>query len=166
CTLPIDIVLAASDGKQFGAHRRNLELYSEGFPPSTLGDSSEAAGASTKAEIAELPERPEVVELVLRYMHNTRQPRLDDLGFDVFEDLAEAVEKYSIYSAMEICRVFMERHMHEHPTEALTYAYKHEYHKLANKAAPYTLDWKLNAAQRALGSAFIGWVSAPSSVNV
>ncbi|KAE9387726.1 hypothetical protein BT96DRAFT_1078971 [Gymnopus androsaceus JB14] len=32
CTLATDIVLRSSDGVRFGAHTRNLEIYSDGFP--------------------------------------------------------------------------------------------------------------------------------------
>ncbi|PFH48561.1 hypothetical protein AMATHDRAFT_5703 [Amanita thiersii Skay4041] len=93
CPLPVDIVLTSSDGKCFGVHRKN-ELYSVGFPPCPLRDSLEAAEETMNTDIAELPEQAEAIKLVLLYMHNTRQPQLDDVGFDLFKYLAEAVEKF------------------------------------------------------------------------
>ncbi|PFH48555.1 hypothetical protein AMATHDRAFT_149622 [Amanita thiersii Skay4041] len=60
------------------------------------------------ANTAELQERAEIIELILHYMHNTPQPQLDDVSYQVLQDLAKVAEKYLTYSAMEICRSFIE----------------------------------------------------------
>lgn len=93
----VDIVLKSSDGELFGAHQRNLELYTEGFP----------IAGSSDAEPVSLNETADVLRLVLRYTHHTRQPVLDGIPFALLESLAAAAEKYMIYSAMETCRVQM-----------------------------------------------------------
>lgn len=64
------------------------------------------AGGSTipkQQEVVPLTERAEVLELMLQYMYLQRQPDLRNVKFDVLKDLAEAVEKYEIYSAMGVC---------------------------------------------------------------
>jgi len=57
--------------------------------------------------VARLHEKSDIVSLILRYMHNARQPDLSEVPFRILSALAEAVEKYKIYSAMEVCKVHM-----------------------------------------------------------
>jgi hypothetical protein len=40
-------------------------------------------------------------------MHNARQPNLSKLPFPTLELLAEAVEKYMVFSAMQVCMMHM-----------------------------------------------------------
>jgi hypothetical protein len=96
--LTVDVVLKSSDGELFGAHQRNLEMYTEGFP---------IAGSTVVSDPVSLEETAEVLHLLLRYTHHIRLPRLDKISFVLLVSLAEAVEKYMIYSAMETCRMQM-----------------------------------------------------------
>lgn len=130
CTLTVDVVLESSDGVLFGAHQRNLETYTEGFP---------IPGSAMVSGQVSLQETAEILRLILRYTHNVRVPRLDEISFDFLASLAEAVEKYMIYSAMEFCRVKMENAMGDHPNEIFVYSVKHNYPDLADKAAKLTL---------------------------
>lgn len=104
CSLPVDFLFEAENGTHFGAHRRNLELYSGAFQP--LVDVA-PVDFESGFQVMRVTERRGVVSLMLRYMHNHWQPMIDKLGFDVLKDLAEAVEKYEIYSAIEVCRFRM-----------------------------------------------------------
>lgn len=101
CSFPVDVILQSSDGVIFGAHSANLEMYSSAFPPA-------AFGPPTLDDIVLLPEPSEIVSLLLQYMHHHRQPDSSKIPFTVLEGLAEAVEKYVIYSAMEVCKIRME----------------------------------------------------------
>lgn len=83
----------------FGAHQRNLENFSDSFP---------LAGSTTVDEVVVLEEKADVLRLMLQFMHNTRQPNLGEVSFSILAPLAEAVEKYMIYSAMQICHTHME----------------------------------------------------------
>jgi hypothetical protein len=58
-------------------------------------------------DIPILEETAEVIEIMLQFMHHTRQPDISKLEFDLLLSLAEAVEKYMIYSAMAICNVYI-----------------------------------------------------------
>ncbi|KAF8176940.1 hypothetical protein BJ912DRAFT_986440 [Pholiota molesta] len=131
CLVPIDIVLQSSDGIQFGTHLNNLQQYSEGFPL--------AESVMVDADIPILEETAEVIEIMLQFMHHTRQPDISKLEFDLLLSLAEAVEKYMIYSAMAICNVYISLNVKDHPFDALVYSVKHDYPELADKAAPLTL---------------------------
>lgn len=92
-----DIQLESSDGTLFKVHRANLEMHSQVF--------ADAAGSTiaSKEEIVRLTEPAEVLELMLQYMYLQRQPDLEEVQFQVLAGLAEAVEKYSVYSAMGVC---------------------------------------------------------------
>jgi hypothetical protein len=94
--------LRSSDGVQYGAHSTNLEIYSGGFPPATL------MNAPDPGEIVQMPEMSAVLKLLLQYMHNDRQPDSSKIPFKVLCPLAEAVEKYMVFSAMEVCKIRMQ----------------------------------------------------------
>jgi len=128
CILDIDLVLKASNDLIFGAHKRNLELYSEGFPI--------AQGTSSDNEVIILSEGGLVLRLLLEFMHNTLQPDLSNLTFSTLALFAEAVEKYMVFSAMQVCKMHMEKAIKSHPFEVFLYAVKHNYGGLADNAAP------------------------------
>ena len=98
CYLSIDLVLQSSDGVRFGAHKMNLEQYSAGFP---------TADSTVFDNIVTLSEKASVLGPLLHFMHNTRQPDLSKLSFDTLGLLAEAVEKYMVFSAMQVCNIYM-----------------------------------------------------------
>jgi hypothetical protein len=120
CLLKIDIILKSSNGLYFGSHAKNLELYSEAFPHAEFSNTG-----SPLPEIVLLPESSDVLSLLLHYMHKQRQPKSSGLKFDVLCRLAEASEKYMVFSAIEVCKiqmksVLMSSHVNFHsnlPTE-------------------------------------------------
>ncbi|KIJ94847.1 hypothetical protein K443DRAFT_134593 [Laccaria amethystina LaAM-08-1] len=113
------------------AHSTNLEIYSGGFPPATL------MNAPDPGEIVQMPEMSAVLKLLLQYMHNDRQPDSSKIPFKVLCPLAEAVEKYMVFSAME---VFSREAIPQHPVEVLYYSVKHDYPELAKIALPLTVS--------------------------
>ncbi|TFK70764.1 hypothetical protein BDN72DRAFT_818421 [Pluteus cervinus] len=151
CTLPIDVVIKTSDAKYFGTHLQNLESYGEGFPPASLGKRK-------RVNYMDIEEDSDVLSLMLDFMHKQPQPDLQQLQIKVLVRLAEAAEKYLIYSAISICRVMIGNRIPEAPLEILGYAIKHNYHNIANKAAPLSLESSWNDARRELGaSGLILW---------
>lgn len=98
--MPTDVVLRSTDGLVFGAHAKNLETFSDGFP---IADHT----AHPIEETVQLSETSEVLSLLLKFMHHKKQPDCDKLDFKVLSGLAEAVEKYGVYSAMEYCAILM-----------------------------------------------------------
>jgi hypothetical protein len=91
--LTIDVVLKSSDGELFGAHQRNL---TDGFLI--------AVSSIDTSDPVSLEETADVLGLVLRFMHNIRTPALDTIPFTLLVPLADAVEKYTMYLPMDICR--------------------------------------------------------------
>ena len=99
CTLSADIVLVSSDGHRFGTHRKSLGDFTGGFPLEIL---------PANGEEVQMPDlNTEALALFLQYIHHHRQPDLSAVAFRPLSQLAEAVEKYDVYSATEICRVQM-----------------------------------------------------------
>lgn len=101
CSSTVDIVLQAADGSKFGAHAHNLQLFSGGFPTpdSVIVDIT---------EIVPLPEAASVIRLMLGFMHHGPLPDLESERFETIAKLADAAEKYIIYSAMAVCKPSME----------------------------------------------------------
>ena len=99
CNISVDITLKSIDEITFGAHQKNLEFYSQGFP---------IAGSTVATEVVQLQEKADVLRIMLIFMHNTRLPDLNKLEFSIISPLAEAAEKYMIYSAIALCRIKME----------------------------------------------------------
>lgn len=83
----------------FAVHRRNLDTHSEGLsaPPVTHSGS----------DIVDLSESSEVLDVLFQYIYPRPQPELSGLDIDILAGLAEAVEKYQIYAAMQICKAEM-----------------------------------------------------------
>ena len=98
CPFPIDTVVRTSDDVEFGAHAANLLKYSDAFP----GMDVRAGHATIRLE-----ETAEVVDILLRFMHGGRQPALSALAVETLAALAAAVERYQVYSAVELCKAHM-----------------------------------------------------------
>ena len=103
----------------------------------------------------------EALSLFLQYTHHHRQPDLSTLSFKCLTQLAEAVEKYDVYSATEICKMHMRYvffrstplqspkvrvaspHVENHCVEIFQYASKHGYRKLMDDAALIAVQKKI-----------------------
>jgi hypothetical protein len=84
----------------FKFHKKHIEVYSGAFAGADQF-------ASSPTELVELTETSEVLEALLGLMSLQRRPDLTDLPFEVMAPLAEAVEKYQVFSAMPICEMSM-----------------------------------------------------------
>ncbi|KAJ7102843.1 hypothetical protein C8R44DRAFT_945641 [Mycena epipterygia] len=154
CTLDADVLLRSSDGVIYEAHSKNLEIYSGGFPPSNF------ATGSDKREVVQVTEPSSVLALLLQYVHNQRQPDSSQFEFKTLAGLAEAAEKYMVYSAMEILG-FDSSSISTHPLPVLAYATKHGYSKLRDAAAPGTISTSFENVAYVLQDmpdALIAWV--------
>lgn len=93
------MTISSSDGVLFKLHRKNLELHSEGFPGTDIPVQNN--------EMVLLTEKASTLELLFQYMYREHQPDLSKLEPDEIAELAEASEKYMVFPAMEICKVYM-----------------------------------------------------------
>ncbi|KAJ7142455.1 hypothetical protein C8R44DRAFT_760689 [Mycena epipterygia] len=126
-----DVVFQSCDGTLFGIHRPNLQTNTEGFPPPEI---------NTRDEVVPLSESAPTLELLFQFIYPRRHPALDETAFADLAALAEAAEKYQVFSAMNICRIRMRDVLPDHAPEVLAYAAKHDYPFLVSEAAPFTFD--------------------------
>jgi hypothetical protein len=98
--LDADIALRSSDGVLFKFYKKQLEAHSGAF-------AGAEAFVSKPGEETELPESSEVLEILLQFMSLQHPPDLRGLQFPVLMQLAEAVEKYQVFSAMFACHISM-----------------------------------------------------------
>ena len=90
-----DVIFESADGVLLHIHRKNLEICTGAFPPSEI---------PTNEEHVLLSESGETLELLFKFVYPARHPGLEDFGIDVVAPLAEAAEKYEVYSAMNVCQ--------------------------------------------------------------
>ena len=91
-----DVTFQSSDGVLFLIHRKNLEAITGAFPGPEF---------STGGEIVPLTEPAKVLEIMFQFIYPRRHPTLEKLNFELILAVAEAVEKYEIFSAMKTCEV-------------------------------------------------------------
>ncbi|KAJ7063680.1 hypothetical protein C8F01DRAFT_87217 [Mycena amicta] len=167
-----DIAFRSSDQTIFRIHTKNLETHAEGFPPTAFAaahrpsltpspssSSSQSSSSNTDLEIVDLTERAETLELLFQYIYPRRQPDLTVLPFPVLADLAEAAEKYQVYAAMDICRIFMGNGLQDNALTVLNYAVRHDYLEIADEAAPLTISLPLDEIGKHMHANYMGsWI--------
>ena len=55
--------------------------------------------------VIHFPEKSVILDLLFQFCYPERHPGLNDLAFDILAELAEAAEKYKMFSAISICRI-------------------------------------------------------------
>ena len=63
--------------------------------------------------VIQLPEKSTILDLLFQFCYPERHPELNDLAFDILAELAEAAEKYKVFSAVGICRIAMKCDNHD-----------------------------------------------------
>ncbi|KAI0072694.1 hypothetical protein K474DRAFT_343223 [Panus rudis PR-1116 ss-1] len=148
---PADITLRSSDGEDFRVCRNNLETCSEGFigPPSCAN-----------SEVVWLTESSDVLRLLLQFMgQDLKVPDLKTLPFAKLAELSEAVEKYQVHKAIDICESHIENAAAQ-PIEVLTYALKHDHRSTADAAARETIRMEVSDVLNTLPPEYhVYWVS-------
>ncbi|KAJ7189071.1 hypothetical protein C8R46DRAFT_1056528 [Mycena filopes] len=142
CAADADIVVASSDNVYFKLHRKNLELHSDIF--ANAGDTTEKKVAIQ--DVVHLTEPADVLDLLFQYMYRQPQPVLKEFSFELCAKLAEAAEKYLVYSAMPATKLRMQASVVEHPLEVLNYAARHNHTELADEAAKQSMSRRVAQA--------------------
>jgi len=110
-------------------------------------------------ETIQLPESASVLKLLFQFMRHQRQPNMSAVPFSVMAPFAEAVEKYDVFPATEVCRVYMTAAIPDHSVEVLAYALKHDIQDVVDVAAPMTIGKSLDVIQAAIPIEFVlPWV--------
>ena len=106
CQLIVDIVLKSSDGVLIGAHKANLESFTEGLLPSD--------GASDSKKRVDLEENAGALKPLMQFAHRVPYPDLYSTPRQTLFGLANAAEKYKVYSAMAVANACI-RYVLRHP---------------------------------------------------
>ncbi|KAJ6483872.1 hypothetical protein C8R47DRAFT_1281501 [Mycena vitilis] len=147
------MTIQSSDGVLFKVHRKHLEVHSDIFAD------AENTTRPDSDEIVALTETADVLDLLFQYMYRQPQPDLNGVDFATFAGLAEAAEKYVVYSALGWCRMRMKDSVTAHPLEVLLYAARHGPANLANEAALLSMGCGFAVAIDTLPpDIFKGWV--------
>jgi hypothetical protein len=88
--------VSSCDDVLFNLHRKNLEVHS-----AILAD---ARNVENDEEPVHLTESSNVLDLLFQFMYPQPQPDLKLVEFATVAALAEAAEKYVVYSALGWCR--------------------------------------------------------------
>ncbi|KAJ7166643.1 hypothetical protein C8R46DRAFT_1094959 [Mycena filopes] len=151
CFPDSDLTVASSDNVLFKVHHKNLSVNSDVL----AGTRPE----NKDGEVVPLPETADVLELLFQYMYPQPQPDLTGLEFAVLAGLAEAAEKYSVYSARGWCSIKMKDSAAEHPLQVLEYAVKHGQPDLATEAAQHSIPISVAEALDVLThDTFVKWI--------
>lgn len=90
-----EITFRSGDGVLFCIHRKYLETHTESFPGHEI--------LVRPDEIVDLPESGEVLAIIFDLVYPRKQPDIEEMAFELVIHVAEAVEKYQIFSAMKAC---------------------------------------------------------------
>ncbi|KAJ7146994.1 hypothetical protein C8R44DRAFT_724686 [Mycena epipterygia] len=149
-----DITIISSDGVLFKLHRMNLKVHSVVF-----GGADSTTLPENGDEPVQLSETSDVLDLLFQFMYPQLQPELEKLGFEICAGLAEAVEKYIVYSALRWCRMKMSDSIPDHPFEVLNYALKHGHVDIADEAARQSMGHGVANAMKLLApDTFKTWI--------
>ncbi|KAJ6453841.1 hypothetical protein C8R47DRAFT_928611, partial [Mycena vitilis] len=100
------------------------------------------AEIATHEEICPLwAESSSTLEMLSRFIYPRRPLALHDLAFAEVASLAEAAEKYQVFSAMNICHLRMREFLPGHAAEVLSYAAN--YPIVVAEVAPLLFDISL-----------------------
>ncbi|KAG6816662.1 hypothetical protein H0H87_004022 [Tephrocybe sp. NHM501043] len=144
-----DIVFCSSDNTLFRIHSRNLAVTSGGFPP------AEFVAAD---EHVDLTEDSMTLELMFQFVYPRLQPRLEEIAFEPLLRLSEAVEKYQVYPAMQLCNVYMAKVLPNHALDVLKYSLRHDYPALADRSAPFVTLATISAANSVPPNLLYAWL--------
>ncbi|KAJ6593013.1 hypothetical protein B0H19DRAFT_1088984 [Mycena capillaripes] len=155
CASDADITISSSDGVLFKVHRKNVEVHSDIF-----ADAASATRPDNAAEeFVELSESSAVLELLFQYMYRQPQPDLQLVEFSTFAGLAEAAEKYVVYSTLPAVMIKMRESVSQYPLDVLNYAARHSHKGLANQAAHVAIGFPLTQAVSILApDTLVKWV--------
>ncbi|KAF8071470.1 hypothetical protein FPV67DRAFT_1481337 [Lyophyllum atratum] len=137
-----DVTFRSSDDILFLIHRKYLENTSGSLLPPDF--------VPNNIEVIDLDEEASTLELMFQFVYPQCQPPFEGMHFATLEKLAEAVEKYQIYPAMQICNVYMGKTLPNHAVKILDFAIKHDYPAIADQAAPHVTPTKIAQAADAV----------------
>jgi len=98
-----DAVIQSSDGVIFHLHWKYLQGN-----PGFVRDIAKGSPPNEKQETMALDEPSNVLEILFQFIYPRRHPSLEDTDFETLTAVAEAAEKYELFSAMNVCALRLE----------------------------------------------------------
>ncbi|KAI4520213.1 hypothetical protein K525DRAFT_279838 [Schizophyllum commune Loenen D] len=147
---PGSVAFISVDDVVFYVDSEQLQRATDFMPTPGLG-----AITFAPTEPARLDEGADVLELLFRFACFDEYVNLDQASFKVVAELAEAAQKYIVHTAIAACRVYMKGNAQDHPLEVMTYAYRHDYLDILDKAAPCTIGLRPCRVKKTIPSALI-----------
>uniref|UniRef100_A0A8H7XT37 BTB domain-containing protein n=1 Tax=Psilocybe cubensis TaxID=181762 RepID=A0A8H7XT37_PSICU len=123
-----DVTFKSADGVDFHLHRSLLEAHTGAFPGPSI---------DTRGEVVQLQEPAKVLEILFDFVYPKRHLDLVDTDIELLFDVAEAVEKYEVFSAMFVCNARLSALLPRYAERILAHAVKHNYPKLIDEATPH-----------------------------
>ncbi|TRM57747.1 hypothetical protein BD626DRAFT_513926 [Schizophyllum amplum] len=146
------IPFVSYDNVTFHIERAKLERAADFVPPSTV--------TSSPTDPVPLSEYSDTLDLLFRFVDGEVHVHLDAVDFSRAAQLAEAAEKYMVYSAMTVSHLYMKGQAKEHAIRVFEYAAKHNHRDILDVAAPYTIGTDLHIIQSRVPASFIlPWVT-------
>ncbi|RDB27143.1 hypothetical protein Hypma_004592 [Hypsizygus marmoreus] len=141
-----DVTFQSSDGVLFRIHAFHLKACTEGFSPPECAKFE---------EIVPLTETASTLELLFQFIYPIPQPDLALLEFPILESLAESAEKYQVFPAMNICKLYMRNLLPDHMETVFAYAQKHDYVDVITQIVPLLLVKPLEESAAMMSSRYI-----------
>ncbi|KAF9560262.1 hypothetical protein CPC08DRAFT_479447 [Agrocybe pediades] len=92
-----------------------------------VGSEVTTASSSPRPTAWNLPEPREVLEVLFDFIYPRRHPDLTGMLFSQLLPLADAAEKYKVYSAMAICQMCMRKFILTNPIDVFRHTSKYGY---------------------------------------
>ncbi|KAF9472499.1 hypothetical protein BDN70DRAFT_938145 [Pholiota conissans] len=139
-----DVVFVSSDNVLFEIHSIHLNLST------SIGLARDSNTPDGVSDHVSLPEPSNVLEVIFQFIEppplsrNYLQPAIMDMDPTLFFRVAEAAEKYVVYSALGICFARMGMLVTKYPLDVLNHSFLHGHVDLADRAARESLTQALN----------------------
>ncbi|KIK56472.1 hypothetical protein GYMLUDRAFT_247730 [Collybiopsis luxurians FD-317 M1] len=130
-----DVIICSSDQVEFHLQKKYLEASSGAFPPAEI---------STNGEVVFLSESSATLEILFQFMYPRHYPSIDKLTFPALMLLAEAAEKYEVYSMIYACQIRLQEFLDTESKTVLVFSAKHDYIDLIIRLAPIMVDTPLS----------------------
>ena len=76
--------------------------------PGFVRNIADGSQPNEKKEMMNLDEPSDVLEILFQFVYPRRHPSLEDTDFETLAVVAEAAEKYQVFSAMNVCPLRLE----------------------------------------------------------
>ncbi|TFK64122.1 hypothetical protein BDN72DRAFT_861596 [Pluteus cervinus] len=148
-----DVVIQSTDKVRFRLHKKDLATFSGGFPPVEL------ISETNPSEIVHLSEGAIILDLLFSFARAGRYPDIHTLEIKTLVALADAAEKYEVYSAVMACKILMRVNLERQPLQVFIYAEKYQYTDLLDETAIFVLGTPLlEMFEKISNDLFKAWV--------